>query len=110
MNKQTMTNAKVTIDNVTRKFQLVIDWNDVTEDELQAAAQKSIVIAAQNMHRIAKVFPSDTSDWKIDASEFTSQRVRTRKTAMTPEQILATMSYEELLAYAATRAAATVTT
>lgn len=50
---KTEVNAKITIKGESKPFNLTIDWDKMTEDELRALAQRSIVIAWQNKHRTA---------------------------------------------------------
>lgn len=52
MNKTTV-NAKITIKGETKQFALSIDWEGMQPEEVQALAQRSIVIAYQNRKRIA---------------------------------------------------------
>lgn len=50
---KTNVNAKITIQKESKTFPLTIDWDGLTEDEMRALAQRSIVIAWQNRHRVA---------------------------------------------------------
>ena len=50
---KTQVNAKITIQGESRPFALTIDWDKLTEEEMRALAQRSIVIAWQNRHRTA---------------------------------------------------------
>ena len=50
---KTTVKAKITIKGESRPFDLSIDWDGLTEDEMRALAQRSIVIAWQNKHRVA---------------------------------------------------------
>jgi hypothetical protein len=50
---KTTVNAKITIQGQSRPFNLTIDWDKMQEDEMRALAQRSIVIAWQNKHRVA---------------------------------------------------------
>lgn len=50
---KTNVNAKITIKNEAKAFLLSIDWDGLTEEEMRALAQRSIVIAWQNRHRVA---------------------------------------------------------
>jgi hypothetical protein len=50
---KTTVNAKITIQKESKPFNLTIDWDGLTEDEMRALAQRSIVIAWQNKHRVA---------------------------------------------------------
>lgn len=50
---KTTVNAKITIQKESKPFNLTINWDGLTEDEMRALAQRSIVIAWQNKHRVA---------------------------------------------------------
>jgi len=50
---KTEVSAKITIQGESKSFNLTIDWDKLAEDEMRALAQRSIVIAWQNKHRVA---------------------------------------------------------
>lgn len=50
---KTEVKAKITIQGESRPFNLTIDWDKMQEDDIRALAQRSIVIAWQNRHRVA---------------------------------------------------------
>ena len=50
---KTQVDAKVTIKGEQKSFNLTLDWDGLSEDEMRALAQRSIVIAWQNEHRTA---------------------------------------------------------
>ena len=50
---KTTVNAKITIKNITKQYALSIDWEGMQPEEVQALAQRSIVIAFQNQKRVA---------------------------------------------------------
>lgn len=50
---KTEVKAKITIQKEARPFNLTIDWDGLSEEDLRALAQRSIVIAWQNKHRVA---------------------------------------------------------
>ena len=50
---KTEVKAKITIQKESRPFNLTIDWDGLNEDDMRALAQRSIVIAWQNKHRVA---------------------------------------------------------
>lgn len=50
---KTNVNAKITIQKEAKPFNLSIDWDGLSEDDMRALAQRSIVIAWQNKHRVA---------------------------------------------------------
>lgn len=65
---KTEVTAKITIQKESKSFPLTIDWEGMKEDELRALAQRSIVIAWQNKHRVANEgageWPSATPEIK----------------------------------------------
>jgi hypothetical protein len=50
---KTTVNAKITIQAVSKSFPLTIDWDGMSQEDERALAQRSIVIAWQNRHRVA---------------------------------------------------------
>lgn len=50
---KTEVKAKITIKKEAKPFNLTINWDGLSEDEMRALAQRSIVIAWQNKHRVA---------------------------------------------------------
>ncbi len=56
--------AGITIAKVTREFTFTIDWDGVTQEDLQAWATRSIVIAKQNQHRTAN---KGAGSWPTEA-------------------------------------------
>lgn len=50
---KTTVQAKITIKKEAKPFALTINWDGLSEDEMRALAQRSIVIAWQNKHRVA---------------------------------------------------------
>ena len=75
---KTQVAAKITIQGVSKEFNLTIDWNKLSEDEMRALAQRSIVIAWQNEHRTAN---KGQGEWPkenptIDAKDYSIGRTR----------------------------------
>lgn len=89
---ETNVSAKTTIDKVSHHTNLTIDWNGVSEEQVQALAQRSIVIKWQNDNRTNGRVP-ETSE-KIEALDYVLG-VRRERVKQTPEQMLAALSPEE---------------
>lgn len=98
---ETFVSANTTIDKVKHVSNVTIDWSGITLDQLQALAQRSIVIRKQNEDRLAGVIPA--APCTIRASEYA---IGARRTApaksldkqiseLTPEQLL---KLQELIA------------
>lgn len=89
---ETNVSAKTTIDKVSHHTNLTIDWTGVSEEQVQALAQRSIVIKWQNDNRTNGRVP-ETSE-SIAASDYVLG-VRKERVKMTPEQMLNALSPEE---------------
>lgn len=63
---KTSVNAKITIQKESRPFNLTIDWEGLSEEDMRALAQRSIVIAWQNKHRVAN---EGSGEWPKDNPE-----------------------------------------
>ena len=74
---KTNVQAKITIQKEVRPFNLTIDWDGLTEEETRALAQRSIVIAWQNRHRVAN---EGQGEWPSENPEIkaTDYRLGTR--------------------------------
>lgn len=101
---KTTVNAKITIQKESKPFNLTIDWDGLTEDEMRALAQRSIVIAWQNKHRVANEGAGEwpDTDPNIKATDYRlGVRTHTVKTLkveeMTPDQLA---HYTKLIAEA----------
>ena len=81
VNVSTKLNDKATVKTVTR---LTIDW-DLTEDQMQLAAQKTLVIKAQALWRNAEAVPAQ---FRAKASELFSG-VKTVVVEMSPAELVA---------------------
>lgn len=92
MKLETFVSASTTVNKVKHKSNVTIDWTGMTVQDLQALAQRSIVIRKQNADRLAEVVPP--TEYKIKATDFRIG-VRTVKEKQTPEQMLAALSPEE---------------
>lgn len=90
--------AKITIQKESRSFNLTIDWGKMTDEEMRALAQRSIVIAWQNKHRVAN---EGSGQWPaenpcINAVDY---RLGTRTTTVKTLQV-DEMTVEQLAHYA----------
>lgn len=95
MKQETRCSARTTVDGEVFKSAVTIDWSGMTDDDLQALAQRSIIIRKQNGDRLAKIKPP--ASYTIKAVDFRAG-VRVAQPAMTPEQALAALSPDQLLA------------
>jgi len=92
MKLETQVSASTKVNKVSHKSNVTIDWTGMTDDDLQALAQRSIIIRKQNADRLAGVIPEEryvlkAADFKIGA--------RVARVAQTPEQMLASLSEED---------------
>lgn len=95
MKAETFVTASTKINNVSHKSHVTIDWSGMTDDDVQALAQRSLVIRKQNADRTKGVVPPErytikATDYKIGA--------RTPQAPMDPREALAKLSPEEALA------------
>ena len=93
MKEQTHVTASTKINGVAHKSNVTIDWTGMSSEDVQALAQRSIIIRKQNADRTAGIIPPErytlkASDYKIG--------VRVRAEPMTPEQALAKLTPEQL--------------
>ncbi|MDE3021592.1 MAG: hypothetical protein KGI54_07000 [Pseudomonadota bacterium] len=89
----TNTKSRCKIGEVTYKSAVVIDWTDCTIEDVQALAAQKVVNKFQQTAREAnKPVPETITLYARD------YRQGLRKPAMTPEQILASMSEDDLIA------------
>lgn len=94
--------AKITIQKEARPFNLTIDWDGLSEEEMRALAQRSIVIAWQNRHRVAN---EGAGEWPTENPEIkaTDYRLGVRTTiAKDPVKMIEAgdLSAEQLVALA----------
>lgn len=95
MKQETRCSARTTVNKEKYKSAVTIDWSDVTEDEVQALAQRSIIIRKQNGDRLAGVIPP--AEYTLKAKDY-CVGVRHSAPALTPEQALSALSPDQLLA------------
>ena len=89
----TQTKARCKVGDVTYKSTVTIDWTGCTIEDVQALASQKLVNKVQSEQRDAgKPIPET---YTIKACEY---KQGLRKAAMTPEQIIAAMSEDDLLA------------
>lgn len=92
MKNETFVSASTLVNKIKHKSDVTIDWSGMTEDDLQALAQRSIVIRKQNADRQAGIIPPESyrllaTDFKIGA--------RVPKQAPDIKQLMAALSEEE---------------
>lgn len=92
MKNETHVAASTKINGVSHKSNVTIDWSEMSTDDIQALAQRSIIIRKQNADRVAGVVPE--SSYVLKASEY-KLGVRVAKTPMTLEQLLAALPVEQ---------------
>ena len=63
---KTTVNAKITIQKESKPFALTINWEGLNEEDMRALAQRSIVIAWQNKHRVAN---EGSGEWPAENPE-----------------------------------------
>lgn len=90
---ETHVSANTTIDKVKHVSNVTISWEGITIDQLQALAQRSIVIRKQNEDRLAGIVPE--SSYTIVASEYAIGARRKAPTKSVEKQI-EDLSPEEL--------------
>jgi len=95
MKTETFVTASTKVNGVDHKSNVTIDWTGVTDDEMQALAQRSLIIRKQNADRTKGIIPA--SSYTIKAKEYVigarapNQPVDIRDllAKLTPEQALA---------------------
>jgi len=93
MKLETQVSAKTKVNGVDHKSNVTIDWTGMSVHDLQALAQRSIVIRKQNADRTAGVVPETqytilATDYRIGA--------RVQKPQKSVEQLLSELPQEEL--------------
>ena len=96
MKGETRVSTRTKIDGVEHVSAITIDWAGMSVEDLQALAQRAIVVRKQNADRAAGVIPA--AEYVLRAVEY-KLGARAPKPSMTPEQVLSGMSEGELLAY-----------
>lgn len=89
---ETFVSANTTIDKVKHVSNVTIQWEGITLDQLQALAQRSIIIRKQNEDRVTGVIPE--SAYTIKASDYVIG-TRKSKTPESIESLLGKLSPEE---------------
>lgn len=92
---ETFVSANTTIDKVRHVSNVTIDWSGVSLDQLQALAQRSIIIRKQNEDRVAGVVPE--SSYTIRALDYVIG-VRKQKQPVSIESQLGQLTPEQLAA------------
>lgn len=92
MKLETHVSASTKVNKVSHKSNVTIDWTGMTDDDLQALAQRSIIIRKQNADRLAGDVPE--AAYTIKAVDYRIG-VRAARVAQTPEQMLAALPPEE---------------
>lgn len=91
--ENTQTKARCKVGDVTYKSVVTIDWTGCTIEDVQALASQKLVNKVQTEQREAgKPIPET---YTIKAAEY---KQGLRRAAQTPEQILAALSEEQLIA------------
>lgn len=93
MKNETFVTASTKVNGVSHKSNVTIDWTGMTVEDLQALAQRSIVIRKQNADRTAGVVPE--TSYTIRAVEY-KIGARVARPQMTPEQALNALTPEQL--------------
>lgn len=92
MKNETHVTASTRINGVSHKSNVTINWDGMTEDDVQALAQRSLIIKKQNADRVAGIVPE--SSYTLLASDY---KIGTRvvKAPLTLDQILAAIPADE---------------
>ena len=93
MKNETHVSASTKINKVAHKSNVTIDWTGMTDDDLQALAQRSILIRWQNANRLQEVIPE--ANCTLKAVDYRIGVRTARLVNLTPEQMLAALSPEE---------------
>jgi hypothetical protein len=59
MKAQTFVSAKTTVNKLEHVSHVTIDWTGMTDDDVQALAQRSMIIRWQNANRTKEVIPNE---------------------------------------------------
>lgn len=93
MKLETQVSASTKVNKVSHKSNVTIDWSGMTDDDLQALAQRSIVIRKQNADRLAGIVPE--TNYILKAVDYRIGMRTARPGNLTPEQMLAALSPED---------------
>lgn len=94
MKLETFVSATTTIDKVKHKSNVTLDWTGVSIEQVQALAQRSVIIKKQNEDRVAGVIPD--SSYTIKVLDYVLG-VRKQKTPESVESQVSKLSEEDLL-------------
>ena len=94
MKAETFVTASTKIDNVNHKSHVTIDWSGMTDDDIQALAQRSLIIRKQNADRTKGIIPAER--YTIKATDY-KIGVRAPQTPMDPREALKLLSPEEAI-------------
>ena len=103
MELSTICNARTTINKEVHKSVVTIDWTDMTIEDVQALAQRSLIIRKQNADRVAGIVPAATYTLKACEYRIGIRNVRTSMSAedalnmLTPEALTALLQSKGLL-------------
>lgn len=92
---ETRCDAKTTINGVKHVSHVTIDWTGMTVEEVQELAQRSLIIRKQNEDRTNGIVPE--TNYVLKAADY-KLGIRRQRVEMTPEQAIAKLSDEQLLA------------
>lgn len=93
MKLETHVSASTKVNKVSYKSNVTIDWTGMTDDDLQALAQRSIIIRKQNADRLTGTMPE--GEYTIKAVDYRIGVRTARPVNLTPEQMLEALSPEE---------------
>jgi hypothetical protein len=92
MKAETFVSASTTVDKVIHKSNVTIDWTGMSDDEMQALAQRSIIIRKQNADRTNGVIPLER--YTIKATDY-KIGMRAVKTPLTLAEVLAALPADQ---------------
>jgi hypothetical protein len=93
MKLETRVTLSTKVDKKSYTSNVTIDWTGMTDDDLQALAQRSIVIRKQNADRTKGVIPEE--EYVLKAVDYRIGVRTARPVVLTTEQMLDAMSDEE---------------
>lgn len=91
---ETLVTANTKINGANHKSNVTIDWTGVTDDQMQALAQRSLIIRKQNADRLAGVIPNER--YTLKAADYVLGK-RTPAQPVDIREALSKMSPEEAL-------------
>lgn len=93
MKAETFVSAKTTVNKLEHISHVTIDWKGMTDDDIQAMAQRSLIIRWQNANRTKEVIPNERVTLKA-----TDYRLGTRLVApVSLDKALDALSEEEAI-------------